>query len=345
MNIDCYLDAEWASTGEPLSLQLLLDFDHPDIPSQTFMVLNKKYLQPSKLDDLIEQGKSPNIRYMFHSFQPSMDNITTILHECLYDYVNIPDWKDQTFKKELIDVGDTDIFYCNLYFFYSPKDLWIAFGWKRFKWLLNQSFNQKGSYIQKKRSISGRLVNKPGTSDEKQGDHRFHIIYTFKDISGWTNSSLAALSESVGVVPKEKNSLNQYKTHMEDALLENTDLFIRYAINDVLLLKQIVAAQVTLINTLCRDVLQIDCAFTKETIPMTTGKLDSVIFQRYIETLLDKSPTLGGCGSTALKLAFGRLGILKTGGRGSKKKRALHKALFSHWKRCPCRQYNGPLPM
>ena len=83
---------------------------------------------------------------------------------------------------------------------------------------------------------------------------------------------------------------------MDHALEHFTDDFIKYDINDVVLLRQIVKAKIELINWLTKDVLKIPLEFSRDTIPMTQGRLVSTIFESYLSNKknldLDVSPEI-----------------------------------------------------
>lgn len=206
--LNTYVDAEWASDGHVLSLQVLVT--SPNAPAGRYFILNEKYYRA-----MVSKGyyagynRKQRAFISYCKFQDSKDILSQILQDYILDY--------ELFRK-------ASLFTTNLYFFYSPKDLWISFGWNKFNWLLQFKNPGRRSYIRQKRAISGSFQTKLPIG--------FPIIYTFKDLRGWTNSGLSALSESLGLNTETKNILNDYKGEMEVALVKHTHDFIRYGLND-----------------------------------------------------------------------------------------------------------------
>jgi hypothetical protein len=118
---------------------------------------------------------------------------------------------------------------------------------------------------------------------------------------------------------------------MDYALEHFTDDFIKYAINDVLLLGRIVNSKIQLINWLTKDVLKIPLEFSRDTIPMTHGRLVSTIFEFYLSNLVDKNTLdLEAAPEIILKGAYAKLGVLDPDSKGYLKFRDCHQVVLKN---------------
>lgn len=199
---------------------------------------------------------------------------------------------------------ETESLKVNLYLFYSPKDLMHALKKKFSLELVFRTKRNGRNVLEQKRGLKGRFSSKLAGG--------FKVNYEVKDVSGWTKSSLLNLSRSLGIEIQEKTLLDEYKSEMELGLKVLTDDFIRYSVNDVVLLESVVMKMVDLVNWLSLDVLKIYKKFDANTIPMSQGALVSRVFLRYLESLLNKSWKYCFVNRRMLlAAAFCKLGFLK----------------------------------
>lgn len=147
-------------------------------------------------------------------------------------------------KKKLVQKKQV----CNFYLFYSPKDVWIAIGYKNFFEIVTNVRGNGRTKVEQKRNLSGGFT--------LSGFDNFIVQYTLKDVSGWTNQSLSDFAAGLSVETKDKGLLDEYKSRMEIGLEKKTDEFLRYALHDVAILKKVVEGQLKLINWVCKDILQ-----------------------------------------------------------------------------------------
>lgn len=267
--VNAFIDAEWVggdwSEGRKiLSLQLLLN--SKNLPPKKFLIINSDY---EKL--LASKGYLPpylkeyDCCLLFSHFADIEDRLTKLIYNYVFGSV-------RRRRRNEVD--------CNLFFFYSPKDLWIAIGWENFRELITPSEKTGKATITQKRTTMGYFTLKL--------NDRFKVNYALKDIAGWTNLGLQSLAEGLGLETGDKSLLDPYKARMDFALVNHTDDFIRYSMNDVVLLEQVLNAQVKMVNWLTNEVLKIPLEFTPNSIPMTQGRLVSTIFEFCLTQLIDK---------------------------------------------------------
>lgn len=224
---------------------------------------------------------------------------------------------------------------CFLYFFYSPKDIWIAIGFDRFRDLVSREPKRGKSFIQSKRNITGKF--------RLELESGLPVLVKLKDVSGWTNQGLKRLAESLGIVSHEKDLLDDFKSEMETALEKETHLFFIYAMNDVVLLREIVKKQIGHVNWLLNDVFGLSLTVDESTIKMSQGALVSSIFETYLNNLLPRTPYKKGVSWQNLLVAcFAKLGILNTDSRFYKRNLELHNTIFKHTGFDSFVEHNGP---
>ena len=100
-----------------------------------------------------------------------------------------------------------------LVYFFSPKDIWLCFGHN----LIHENI------------MNGTITQKRNTSGEFTYEQ---MRFVLKDLSGWSTGSLEGLAESVGVKLTSKSNMDEYKSHMLDGLIAETEEFIDYAMGD-----------------------------------------------------------------------------------------------------------------
>lgn len=290
--LNVYIDAEWDSSGNTISMQVLIEDRRGS--SHTFLIVDYNY-QYLLAKNGYRRGYNETVdaTILFIRFRPEYDLLTFLVQRFCQDQ-GLP-----AFRTEVR---------ANLYLFYSIKDLWISMGWDQFEKVVSKSSKKDFYGIDQKRNIVGRFATKRHPE--------FMVCYKIRDLCGWTNQGLAKLASSVGVEIETKKSFDQYKSTMELGIRQAPHDFIKYALNDVHILKKIVLGQVDLINQVCRDYLNMDLSYNQDTIPMTQGRLVSDIFMNYIGELLSDSsserfPTIKDK-KALFQLACMKLSILDT---------------------------------
>lgn len=166
-----YIDSEWGSKGQVICTQAL-------IVSKTggrvkYIIFNQSYRE------LLEsKGVLPGMNAIlkFEEFRDDRDVLTPLAKEHLV-------------KTHGPNIGKE--ISCNLYLFYSAKDIWIPIGFDNFEEFINTPRKDQGFQIEQKRNLKGSFV----MTHEESTRFRFKI----KDVSGWTNSGLIKLANSLGL--------------------------------------------------------------------------------------------------------------------------------------------------
>ena len=183
---------------------------------------------------------------------------------------------------------------CKVYvwFYFSLKDLNIAFGPKNMK----KQYLLKPPTIRQFRSVSGSL---------KFSDYR-NVTFILKDFFGLEKYGLLKLVQSYGLDPGSKTKLDAYKTNMEVALIEQTETFIDYAMNDVFVLERLPETICSTYNeAVMRECFNLPSSeyFNKYSLPLTIGSLVSRIVNKYIRVFYFED-------SLVYQLAFLKMGML-----------------------------------
>ena len=174
-----------------------------------------------------------------------------------------------------------------LLMFYSPKDIEYTCGWDAFKDAI------EAGKVRQRNNVSGSLEGPDGCK------------VRIKDLCGWSGkSSLKNWGRSLGVDMGDKGVMDEFKACMYKGLVEKPEDFLGYAVNDVVVLRNIHGRFVELIQTLQRECLDMDGddLWDAETIPMTTGALVAVTLERWTYNRSSDRD--------ALKFAMRKLGIL-----------------------------------
>lgn len=361
--LDVYIDAEWGSTNETLCLQLKI---YAFKKTLDYIVFNEDKQELLEKKGIME-GWNTKMRafVLFHDFDPTRDVLTEVIRRFLQENeVNQkPEEKEQTSDqenevnqkpKETEQTSDQENeknqkseeteqtldqenenaetekknYLANIFFFYSPKDLHIALGYENFK-IKALEKNRNGKWlIEQKRSITGSF---------KVHAEDFQITYVLRDLAGWSGrGGLLELAKSVGVGDHlTKTSLDHYKNSMEVALETHTETFIRYSLNDVSLLKQIVTNKTKMVNRVINEVLGIHKKYSRNTIPYTTGALVSDVFTNF---LFQRFAQETGFQITTnkediLTLALAKIGILDRDKKKYKENLELHHTIFDKKKK------------
>lgn len=305
--INVFIDAEWVDKKHIVSLQVLIQT--PGLKDKKYIIFNRLHhallLRRGYYDSYL---KKHDCTILFDEFDDHTDHLTALIYKHLFQ---------SNYQVENVKLR------CNLFFFFSPKDIWAAVGWHNFRnFVISENGSSKGLIMQKR--------NLMGTFSLDYGNH-FTVCYKLKDVSGWTNTSLETFANGLGIVTSTKKLVDNYKDRMDYALEHFTDDFIKYAINDVVLLRQIVTAKIELINWLTKDVLKIPLEFSRDTIPMTQGRLVSSIFEFYLSNLVNKKNLdLDISPEILLKAAYAKLGVLDPDSKNYSKFRDSHQELLKN---------------
>jgi hypothetical protein len=135
-------------------------------------------------------------------------------------------------------------------FFFSPKDVEYAVGWDRFD-----------------RAISTGKVKQRNAIMGKVGNVRLH------DLSGWAaKASLKKFAGAFGIEMSEKTTMDDYKANMYRGLIERPEDFLRYAVEDALVLLELYDRFTNFFRGVRRDVLGLPDP-ERDRLPPTTGRL------------------------------------------------------------------------
>lgn len=183
----------------------------------------------------------------------------------------------------------------DLRLFYSLKDLTIALGKNAAVPLyapLDAKEKAQGTYL--KRLEQRRNI----TAFELPIDG---LTVSIHDLKGWQPvGGLDALASSTGVNMGNKKAMDKYKSHMLDGLLEDTDTFLDYSIDDAVKLNEIADGFYKFVNGyVIEGILNLE---PFEKLPHTTGSLVAKTFERWLESLFEDK--------TAFKLACRKVGKL-----------------------------------
>lgn len=304
-HIDVYIDAEWGSDKKTICFQSHITSDSH--PHQNFITFDSKYKELLELKGY-RSGYLPDFDLNI-DFQTFCDHQSVlndhVLHYCAVHGISM--------EKNSVDIY--------LYLFYSPKDLWIGIGYNNFGGFAAKTSKKGKPKIDQTRNITGKFTFK--------FENDFKLNYIIKDVSGWSRLGLANLASSVGIVSEDKGLLDDYKSCMETGLELKTSEFVKYALNDVLLLKQVVYKQVESINWLIKEVLHQHFEFTIYSIPLTQGKLVSVIFTNFLLNLLPRTAIRGGITKQKLLVAaYCKLGVLNINHKNYQENLLFHNKLF-----------------
>ncbi len=171
-------------------------------------------------------------------------------------------------------------------FYYSAKDLWLAFG--------HDMIHEKimDGTITQKRNISGEITCQ-------------RLKFKFCDLVGWSNSSLKDFATSVSVEMVSKSDMDDYKSRMLDGLVAEPEKFLDYMVGDTIALFEIEDNFVTSIQYLQRLIgVPESQIVNRQTIPRTTGAVVANTFESYLRYCL--------CPERQIELAYAflKLGII-----------------------------------
>ena len=303
------IDAEWDSRFRP---SLILGYALVVDAKYKFVVLNEAIR-----DNNIENKNG-------EKFEIPKEIIERIENYCeANDYIlrwmplddDSCDATSSILKQYKIQKGSFDVL-----MFYSPKDLNISFGFDNL-----DAYYKKGKISQKRR-ISGRYEN---------GNLKYRIC----DLSGWTNTSLKEFAKSVGVAMTSKDTMDDYKSHMLDGLVEQPETFIEYMVGDTTSLFEIREKFFNQIQKVQRDYFGLpeEGVDSIDTLPLTIGSIVATTFERYIRCCLcpDRQKELRYC--------LLKLGIINPDAKNRKEVASLHNECLQNIKDAESYQNNDSI--
>jgi hypothetical protein len=282
ISFDLAIDSEFIAysnkTSDPISVQGVFIYKKKSLK---LIVINSKYAPDIPASVLDEISQKQNVEIYYDSFLDKSDPVLLTYFYKHYDQ-NPDYWGFDIISKKRI--------HFNLFMYYSLKDLTFSFGYNNLKPYYTGS--QKS--ITQNRNISGNF--------QINYDTRIHSFKIF-DLFGYSNFGLKSLALSVNL--QKYDDLDNYKTQMNKALIEKTDLFVKYAMNDAEILPEIFTRKIKSFNDILNvlNVTHPDAKFTKTNTPLTIGSVVHKIFTKYIRYAVLK-------GNDAIYLSILKQGIL-----------------------------------
>jgi len=173
-----------------------------------------------------------------------------------------------------------------LYFYFSAKDLLIAFG---LEMMLPYFLNRKPGFY-RRRNHGGVLDNTYYTLTSQVKSKIF-----LKDLFGMDSGSLDSLIESCGLDTTSKRKLDISKTNMSEPLVNKTYDYLDYAINDASVLFTILETKLEVYNNILKNTYNITdekFLFTKKNLPITIGSTVNKMFDKFYHYIILKNDPL-----------------------------------------------------
>lgn len=260
---------------EPLTIQAEVIFKEQKF---VFVVVNSKYKQ--YIQPYEKYPEFSKVSFFYSDF----DDFESPL---LFGIFSVLD------KNNLLQFLPDKAFCVKLFFYYSLKDLTYSFGLSMMR---PYYLNQKRLLLQR-RNVTGVLK-----MDYTYKTKQYRPVFVLKDLSGLFPGGLKDLAASVGL--KKEDSLDLYKKDMTVPLKEKTVEFLRYGINDAVLLPTIYELKTQSFNNIL-DIYSLPkhYYFQTKNFPTTVGTTVSILWLKYIDYALFKS-------NKFIKLAMYKQGIL-----------------------------------
>ena len=284
--ISTTIDTEFTAK-EALSLQARFKFSYKEknyvfdaivINKNYESVLNKNYI------DLFKQKKHCEIFYynLLEDSDSSMP-LTKLLFDVLF----------KNFGYDIFQEFNHIV--SNLYLFYSPKDLNIAFGIDCMK------RNYVSRNVRQRRGLSGLI-----SVNDIFEIYNMKCSFKIKDVYTLVVGNLEKLCTSFGIPIKNKKSMDKFKSYMDFPLKHFTYKFLEYALDDTIATSEVVSKFLDLTN----QVISFSCSplkdndlFNENNLPLTIGSLSEKLILKYFNNLFLK-------GNLYVKICFFKLGIL-----------------------------------
>lgn len=282
-----YLDTEYQGTTY-LSLQILAVFPGGEI--EILCINDGLKLSSDTIDTIERYCIESNINLLWTPFEDGVNTLENVMNS--------------VFSKtsDLWGVVTEDGFWnpnqCELKIFYSPRDLEPCFTWDSLEKLYRKGYTTLVKGYPRIVGI-GRQRALKGITPPIQRNHphfKNKLSPTIHDLSGWTNESLKSLGQALGLSVVDKGLMDPYKSIMLNGLKEHPNEFIRYAMGDVRLLRDIDKSFPVVIDQVC-DKLGID---RLREVPHTIGSLVRDLLRGWIHSQ----------GDARYKVSLYKLGIL-----------------------------------
>ncbi len=165
----------------------------------------------------------------------------------------------------------------NFIFFFSWKDIIACFGFENLRpYFVGKNKNPKyDGYFRQQNNIYGYSTYEYASI---YFETPIIIKYILKDVFGCSNGSLQSLIDSAGLsdnFSSDKKEMDAYKTNMGLALIEQPSSFVKYAMNDAVVLSSILNTKIENSNSILIEVYKIkDSSYDfdlNNIIPLTVG--------------------------------------------------------------------------
>lgn len=268
--LDMYLDTEYCDKGA-LSIQVFCIFSTPSIEyTFSFIIVHEEYKEHFSNSFIKNFGKEESCYVFFDNIRSKQSSIPIL------DYFLLTVEKNEKIKFPKHDLVNI---YTNVWFYYSLQDLNIAFGIDYMKKL----YLSKNNPVNQWRSVSGFFSQ---TMSNHRGQYKFNI--KLKDINGLSKFGLESLAESYNIPFKKDPILDDYKSRMDEAVVDHPERFLKYGLEDAKVQYLIMQKAVEGFNKIITESLNVNDPnelFTLNNIPMTLGRLVTRVYQKYLKNI------------------------------------------------------------
>jgi hypothetical protein len=285
--VEVGIDSEYTDTSY-LSLQVAVR-----IKTKNGYLTFSFFIADNEFEDHIRS----NIDFSNYIFQFYFENLQNKDFSPLLYYLS-----QNLYERRIVNYKKCFVY---VYFYYSLKDLNLAFGFNNLlPYYLPKSNRTKNKIVQR-RSVTGYFK-----SSEVYLDEVFEYTIVLKDLYGLDSGGLQNMIKSSGlsdVASESKALLDSYKSQMDVALLTYPLIFIEYSMNDVFVLFDIIDSKLNSFNAIIRDVFKIDdlrVYYTIKTFPLTVGRLVDSLWDKYFRYCFLKNDPV-------YRLVFNKLSILE----------------------------------
>lgn len=307
------LDTEFQGQ-EPITLQYIVegaeykdDFETEEIVSLTrnlkvkIIVVDISFQELYSELELKQFQLDKNCVVYFRDFKK--EPTKSVLIETFLTYLYISRFKDYMLKHKITIV-------VSLWFYFSAKDLNIAFGSEYMRRKYLDSFSK----IKQRRALVGRM-------DILNNDFTSIIQFKFilKDLSGLEKAGLSQMAQSFSIKMSKLTAFDNYKTKMKEGLISNPILFLEYGLVDAEITLAISKAVIKNFNLMLVEIFDIideKYHYNSLNIPTTIGVLVSNMYLKYLNLKVFK-------GDMAIQAAMVKQGVLNPSNKNYKENQIL----------------------
>ena len=252
-NLFLSIDAEWSSEFGPISVQI---FDTSS--GKTTVYFDNKVRDLLGGDIVMDSTTNDNTEILYISFEDEVNII---------DDLYIP----QNFQEIL---KSKKVFDVEILCYFSPKDLWLAFGYKNIKpFFEKQKVNFNSQFIPQNSNMMGNF----------NFQHNYRLI----DLYGWNSGQkggLLNLAGSLNIEMSNKKIFDDCKDKMHRPLRECPLDFVRYAAFDAKVLVKVYFEKILQHNKMIKEILGLHYEFRilRSEFPTTCGSLVNKTFSRVL---------------------------------------------------------------